>query len=504
MVSSNLKSISWPVLLRWTLYALILIGAIFRAYYLTGHNPVNHIWSDPERHWVQGIDTQRDDPMTMTDAIMYQLYIAALSKLTFKDAGLIAFYTIFLSLLAPWFWYRFFREIQPNRDVALLGWLALTWLPSWLCIYSYFMQETLMLPLLGLALWMTWRCRRKQTLNSFLIVVLVWSMVGLTRAICIPLAAVAVTWLWLEQPKKSLKAVYSIVLLSLILVPLSIRSIQHMGIWAPYGVGQMNMIYAKSGKKEIKITYHRKGAVWYFGFGSPSTGIKPFEPLSNWMTQRTGKVYANVNIDKGYEDWAKNLGNNQLTLAKYLWITKENLIFLFFGESWPDTDRSYGMGNLNYFMRWLWAPLGIVVITLTAILWRTQKYHLLLPSLILTWFIAQGLMPLAVNEGRYRKPFEGLILAQAVLLAGTCMRRRKIGYAENIPVPETIDNASGYNNVADTAQSTPDASVDNQQSAENPESDASDTAHVPDNRQPGNHDDGPATGLIDQQANHKN
>jgi len=35
----------------------------------------------------------------------------------------------------------------------------------------------------------------------------------------------------------------------------------------------------------------------------------------------------------------------------------------------------------------------------------------------LTFVIVQGLYPLAVAEGRYRKPFEGLPLAQRLILA---------------------------------------------------------------------------------------
>jgi hypothetical protein len=40
----------------------------------------------------------------------------------------------------------------------------------------------------------------------------------------------------------------------------------------------------------------------------------------------------------------------------------------------------------------------------------------LLGALLLTWLVVQGLMLLTVNEGRYRKPAEGLILS-ALLLA---------------------------------------------------------------------------------------
>ena len=67
------------------------------------------------------------------------------------------------------------------------------------------MQETLLLPLLGAALWATWRCRRKRDAASFGIMIFLWIAAGLTRGIAIPMAAVACTWVWLEQDKNSAK-----------------------------------------------------------------------------------------------------------------------------------------------------------------------------------------------------------------------------------------------------------------------------------------------------------
>ncbi|HMY40634.1 MAG TPA: hypothetical protein PK011_15020, partial [Marinagarivorans sp.] len=38
-----------------------------------------------------------------------------------------------------------------------------------------------------------------------------------------------------------------------------------------------------------------------------------------------------------------------------------------------------------------------------------------LTAVIAAWFVVQGLIPIAINEGRYRKPLEGLLVAQIVL-----------------------------------------------------------------------------------------
>jgi hypothetical protein len=156
---------------------------------------------------------------------------------------------------------------------------------------------------------------------------------------------------------------------------------------------------------------------------SPALLVKPFEPFSGWQTRRTGKVVVPVDVNKGSEDWKKALAKIDLSFKDYLWITKENLIFLFFCESWPDSDRARWIGNINYHMRWIWAPAMLVILVWTLICWRRQRKDLLLPVLMLVWFIVQGLTPISVNEGRYRKPFEGLLIAQLVFLAGTLLQQ---------------------------------------------------------------------------------
>lgn len=399
-------------------YFLILSSGLVRAWYIIVYNPVDHIWSDPARHWEQGIDLLRIDLMSMTDPIGYQLYVALLAKFSLKIPALVAYCTILLSLVGPWLWYRFFRELQSNKTLALAGWAVLSCLPSWIAIYAYFMQETLMLPLLGAALWATWRCRRKADVRSFVIMVCLWIAVGLTRGIAIPLAALCCTWLWLAQEHKLHKAVYSVLVLILIMGPLTYRSYKTVSHFAPHGMGHLNVVYAQSGKKviEIEARIGDGGGGWRYGFGSPSTGAKPFSPLSDWQTQRTGTVNISIDLAKGFDDWKKAIEDNAMDFQDYLWIAKENLIFLFFAESWPDTNLSRAVDVANYWLRWIWVPLLLVILVGTG--WHVKKFrgNWLLPSMLIIWFIVQGLIPIAINEGRYRKPFEGLAVAQLILL----------------------------------------------------------------------------------------
>lgn len=396
-------------------YFIIFVTSLTRAWYIVTYNPVNHIWSDPARHWEQGIDVLRADLMALTDPIGYQMYVALLAKFTLKIPALVAYCTILLSLVGPWLWYRFFRELQSSKTLALAGWAFLSFLPSWIAIYSYFMQETLMLPLLGAALWATWRCRRKADVPSFVLMVFLWIAAGLTRGIAIPLAAIACTWLWLLQDRKWSKALYSSLVLLLIMGPLTYRSYQTVAHFAPHGMGHLNVIYAQSGKKVIEIASRRAGAGWVHGFGSPSTGAEPFKPFSDWKTQRTGKVRINIDLDKGMEDWRREMDAVDMGFKDYLWITKESLIFLFFAESWPDNNLARAVDVAGAAIRFIWAPLFIVIIV--GLLWHRKKFssHWLLPTMLIAWFVVQALIPIAINEGRYRKPYEGLAVAQIIL-----------------------------------------------------------------------------------------
>lgn len=409
--------------LKLILYLGIIAGGITQVILIFQYNPLDHIWSDSERHWAQGTDLLRVDLMSMTDPVGYQIFIAILAKLTLKIPALVAFYTSILALLAPWFWYRFFRELQPSKVLALSGWAFLSLLPSWMSIYSYFMQETLLLPLLGAAMWVTWRAKRKETLGSFLVMVVLWVLAGLTRGIAIPLAAIVCTWLWLVQEDKLRKATLATFVLILTIGPLVYRSYQTVGHFAPHGMGHLASIYAMSGKKEITLLTERDGSAWMHSFSSPSTGALPFAPISKWHTQRSGRLVVNVDFNNGKKDWDKAYDMLEMNWGRYLWLMKENLIFLFFVPSWPDNNQNRLIDNLNIEMRWLWAPVFFLCFVGCIIFRNELKGKWLLPSVLIVWFFIQGLLPISVNEGRYRKPFEGLLVAQALLLISVSRRK---------------------------------------------------------------------------------
>ncbi len=413
-------------LLRAALLVLLMLASAYRVWLVFRFNPMDSLWSDPGRHWDNGTRPLDTSPMSAIDPVGYQIYIGALAKITAAQPLLVAYWTALLSLSGPWLWYRFLRELLPDREWALAGWVVLSALPSWSAIYSYFMQETLMLPLLGMAMWATWRCRRKADAASFVLAVGVWQAAGLTRGICLPLGAVAMTWLWLAQGGKLVRAAASSVLVLAIMGPLAGRSWTVARLISPHGIGQMAQLYQLSGARSFEIDFTRRAGTehWQYGFASPAADERPLAPLWDWHSSRASTARFSIDLDAGQRDW--NAARSTLPAwdaSRMAWLTGDNLIRLYFGASWPDTNLGRSIGRVNQASRWIWAPLSLACLVLTALLWRRERERLL-ATLVLTWVVVQGILPLAPNEGRYRKPFEGLLVAQCLLVASCYVRLR--------------------------------------------------------------------------------
>lgn len=415
------------------LYALIALGCALRIYNVIVHNPVDHIWSDPQRHWDHANMPLIPSPMALFDQPVFQIWLSVVQKFTMGLGPLIAIYAGALSIITPWCWYRFLRETLSSKTLALTGLAVITLLPSWIGIYSYFMTETLFLPTLGLSLWITMRAKRRLTLESFLTMVACWIFCGLTRGIGIPLAGVAATWVWLWHPLKLRTALWSVLMIAVVLAPFSYRNYHFVKLWAPQGNGWLNKIYAESGAREIQLHLTRNGAVWLYGFGSPSIDSRPFAPFSNWTSRRSGIVEVNVDFNNGEKDW-KNTFKKTAKHGSERWqLHLENIIFLFFGNSWPDNNPDYFMGWLANHSRWIWAPVFIVILALSIMRTKAVCSRLLLPLVIATGLFFQGWMLLVPNEGRYRKPYEGLFVCQILLLLDL---RRRTPSAVITPPPE--------------------------------------------------------------------
>jgi len=390
------------------------------------YNPIDALWSDPGRWWEyasMGIDTP---PLALIDPTFYQAWLSFIAKFTLDIPELTALYSGILSALTPWFWYRFLREILSSKRKALLGWALLAWLPSWIGIYSYFMSETLLLPLLGISFWLSLRSFRKKDPNSFVLAVLFWCLCSITRGICAPMGLVVLLLVWWQQKYKFKTALLSICIVSLIIGSLSYRSYVRTGMLTPLGQPYLNEIYAKSGKKTISVEYYSNTNYGFiYGFGSPSIGLRPFFPFSLWQTTRSGEVKVKIDLDNMAQSWKSETIRLSNTQPEQLPLLQENIIFLFFGTSWPDENQHHLAEQTSNFMRFFWLPLFLfsIFLLIKAIYLGEKRLAPILLAAILSWFIFQGLFLISVNEGRYRKPIEGIIVC--VFLIYTRSRNEK-------------------------------------------------------------------------------
>lgn len=404
------------------------LGCLWRLIEVWQHNPAAEIWSDSGRNWEFGSLGTRTHPLVFMDPIGYQTFLAAVEKLTLGLPLLVFAVVVTLSLLTPWIWYRFFRELLDSKTIALAGWAVLALLPSWIGIYSYFMMETLFLPLFGLALWTTWRCHRKKDTASFVLMGFCWLLAALTRSIAGPMAAVVVLAMWFRQPAKVPKAAYVGSAVLIVLLMLGYRSYARTGIFAPLGNPYLNQCYVWSGCQEIVIDYAgADGENYHYAFGSPISTEAPFSPLFNWTNARTGSFHVQIELGNQMRDWRNAVARAKAEGWSWTQVVKENMVYLFFGRSWPDCapDRSTEMAT--QMMRWLWAPLAVLGLAGLAYRRAALGFSATLLLLVIgTWLVIQGLTPLAVNEGRYRKPMEGVFIAAVLLVARAQVRPRLV------------------------------------------------------------------------------
>jgi len=410
-------------------YTLIFAASLLHLVTPFIYNPLEHQWSDPGRWWQYAVKGIEHAPMAYIDPVMYPVWLSYVIKLTGDNPVYFALYSGLLSMLTPWIWYRFFREVSDNRQAALIFWLILSLLPSWIGIYSYTMSETLLLPLLGMSLWFSFRCLRKPTLNAFLLALLLWFLTAMTRGITAPLGFILLVYVWLQYPKKGLPLLYASLLAILFTATLCLRTMTHTQMCLPLGNPYLNQIYAQSGNKKIELFFTRNGEInYYYIFQSPSLETQPLQPFSDWESSRSGTAKIEIDILHQPQDWKNQLNLHKQGIMEQARLIKENLVLLFFSRSWPDENPQHIFENLNNQMRYLWLPLTLFA--LISNLANAFRHHcrisLLLSVLLCSWIFFQGLWLISVNEGRYRKPAEGLIIAMSVFAFTRKSKRRNM------------------------------------------------------------------------------
>ncbi len=394
--------------MRWsTAFGAVLV---LRLLYPFFDSPLEHLYSDPLRHWDNGRNFLHPTVMGGGDPYGYQLWLFLLQGLAAQSNATILTGCGVLCAAMPYGWYRALRELLP-REHALIGGVLIGLWPAFLAPYAFFMTETLLLTLTGFGFALTLRAARKRSSAAFAAACVVWLAASFTRVVIVPAALLCLAWLWARERHKLRHALLALCLTAAIAIPAGLHGRAALGYFAPLGNLYLNEIYYASGAKDIRIDYGPQGV---YMFGSPSFYNPTFYPFSDWTTQRQGTFAISVDTRQGRADWKRELARARAQPWAVRWRDfAENLCFLAFGQAWPENGASR-LSVLAVWSRWLWLP-AVAWVIVAAVQRRFHGSGWLLPCAALLTLLLLTQEHEAIMEGRYRKPVEPIFLAAIVL-----------------------------------------------------------------------------------------
>jgi len=391
-------------------FAALLLARLLYPFF---NSPLQHLFSDAQRHWDNGAHFLHPNIMGAADPRMFQVWMFALRSLSHDFAPTVLLACGFLCAAMPYGWYRALRELQSRRR-ALAGALVIGLIPESISLYGFFMNETLLITLLGFCFWLTLRARRKETLAAFSLATIIWLGAALTRTVVLPMAALCLTWLWLTQALHLKKFLLGAAIACLLIVPAGLHGIAKLHFFAPFGNLYFNEIYNASGMHDISIDYGPDGL---YQFGSPSFYSATFYPFSAWSTDRSGVAALKIDLTQGRAAWISARESMRAGRSFPMWRQRlEDFVHFTFGQVWPNSDPGTVMGWLTVWARWLLAPLIVLVCWGVA----TRRYRgaaYLVPLCALGTIALLLLQNEGVMEARFREPVDAILACAALLLS---------------------------------------------------------------------------------------
>lgn len=409
------------------LKAIIWVGMLIRVLNIVLLSPLyqsSSISLDPERHVVDALALSNLSPIGNLDLPIYQSWL----HFVISDSRLLIGSQIMLSILTPFVWWLWMRLCLPSKRWALVGFAILTILPSWIAIFSFFMPETILLPLTGIGLWLSWLSDRRQKLALYLLSAIIWGVAVAIKTSVLGCFVAIVIWQFLRLQKSQQQNLARAILVSQCAVCLLIysfipwRTYQnfHVMVFTP-AIQPYTELYYLSGSQTLRtnLTFKNNDECTQqttFFIRSPCVDkqARIFAPLSNWRSSRTGEYGVDVDLRDG-----AHFPQIECPLTKRIELTIENWIFLYFADSSPDDVLSNGVCLSEHNMRWLWLPLTFLVILLACF---SRKFTMPVTFVVTTTAIFL-LQQSWVLEGRYRKPLEGLLIVAAIDLLGRKARK---------------------------------------------------------------------------------
>jgi hypothetical protein len=403
---------------------MVFLGLVGRIVNILVLSPLNPTSSDAQRHVHDALNLAHLDPIAALDLPVYQLWLSGV----LSNNYLAVMSQILLSLLTPFIWWLWMRLCLPRGRWALAGLAIFALLPSWCAIFSFFMPETILLPLFGLGLCFSWLADKYRTMPLYMVSAVIWGLAITTKPTVAACFLAVLVWQsrHLIQHRRKELAIAAvgaqIIIASGIYAIVPYRNYQTFQAWIfgpaflPY-----NQIYYLSGKRSLhaKALFNGlQGNEQYAEFNILAPTLTPechpVEPVSEWQSSREGECY--VQIDYRQPGYYPKM---HCSLSKRLQLTFENWLFFFFSDSWPDNVLNNWMCILEHCMRWLWLPLTLALL-LMAMPCRMYTMPVVLALITTSFFLLQQSW---ILEGRYRKPWEGLLIVASL---DVIARRRRL------------------------------------------------------------------------------
>jgi hypothetical protein len=385
--------------------------------------------SDSFRHFDNAIQSINTNLLCASDALGYQIWLAGAARIIGKSRLIVAVYAGLMSATTAYIWYLWFKLCLPSKKMALFGYALIVWLPDWIKIFSYFMEETLLLPMVGLMLYFGWQAKKTLLFKDCFLFAGAAGLSFITKATCAPL--VAITYIFLAsnlQAQLSRSAVIqrlaqclAITLLICLLAPISFYS--RTGCWSWFLPAQAgtNKLYYESDKKRINVSaryYDRFDQQWKneeYWFGNPSYYNQQLLPFSSWISARQDAY--ECTMDFGAPANSRFMPKINVSWRKRIELTLENWIYLFVGLVWP---TEFANSKVN-FERWLWPFFTVIILAAALRKKRLNELDILFFGTLLVLMFQQE----CVMEGRYRICWEGTVIPTFVLALSEFRKNQK-------------------------------------------------------------------------------
>lgn len=398
--------------LKW-LFGLSLFARFLLPFYMS---PMLRLFSDPARHFENGQYFLAPHMMGGIDPKLYQLWLWFVRNASLQDPALIACFTGLLCAAMPYVWYRVARELFSKKTALMLG-IFFALFPPFAVIYAFFMNETLLLVVTGLAIWLTLRAYRKQTLAAFTWAAFAWVLCATTRLSGVPMAAVFLGFLLWHQPHKKTCALVAGGFFGFAALLTGWHSYKAINVFSPFYFTPLNEIYYYSDSKTFGLDM-ADGV--HYTWSMSSFFINPLDPLMEYHSYRSeAPVRVPIDLKRGVKSWNEALAplKANYNIEKMLYNMRDNIMYFSLGPPWPDSGKNDPnlLLRLNYHLRWLWAPIILLVLA-SAPFYRGRREQNIIIWGTTFFILCAFIQNVGVMEGRFRKPLEPLMVISTLFI----------------------------------------------------------------------------------------